>query len=132
MNAKIVGAFGGLADLDSEIADLGPGHVGGRDPQAERFNRRLVKGQGGRVQAKAHAIDFAVDLAAIDGLLAEIGEIQSLRHVRIERQECAAPRIFEDIPVIHLDDIGGVAAGCCDPGIDVAGVAGGGGAGRAG
>src|SRR5262249_46575090 len=101
----------GLGQLRRELGELRPARLMGRRRQLRRLIGRLVVEKGHRVEAEADAVDLAIDPAAIDRLLAEILDLESLRQILVERQERASPRIFGYVTVIHLNEVRGVAPG---------------------
>src|SRR5262249_19145138 len=89
---------------------VGPGERIG-ESDLERVVFCLVVDEGDGVRAERDAIELAVDLAAVELVLVEIAEIERLAEKLGEIGELAAPRPFEDVAVVHLDDVGEVLAG---------------------
>ena len=56
------------------------------------------------------AVKLAIDPAGIDVHLAEILDLQALADVIVQRRQRAATAIFEDIAIIHLNQVGRIAA----------------------
>ena len=109
VEAALAGLLGQLGGARGIVV---PGHapLGQRD--AGLLEGRLVDHHRARVGAEADAVGLAVDLAAGDRLLGEAREVEGAgRHRVVERQQHAAARVLEDVAVVHLHDVGGVAAG---------------------
>ena len=109
VEAALAGLLGQLGGARRIVV---PGHapLGQRD--AGLLEGRLVDDHRARVGAEADAVGLAVDLAAGDRLLGEAREVEvARRHRLVERQQHAAARVLEDVAVVHLHDVGRVAAG---------------------
>ncbi len=105
-----IGALVRLGEFGAELGELCPARLVGRRLQPRILVRRPAVEHCRRIEAEADAVELAVDTAAVDRILAEIGDAQLLRHEGVERQQGAAPGIFVDVAVIHLQDVGGVAS----------------------
>src|SRR5690606_33662632 len=100
----ITGGLEGFAQaLDIGI---GPGIVG--DCFANGFEGRLVDQGGHRIGAQRDTVELAVDLAAFELVGVECAEIAD---DVIKRGDGVTGRVFDDVAVVHLDDVGGGATG---------------------
>jgi len=85
--------------------------VAGRQVHAGVLERLGVDHHGHRIGAQADRIELAVDASAFDLVLVEIAEVQPLADILVERLHRTALGVFDDIAVIHLEHVRGVAAG---------------------
>ena len=97
----------GLADR----GQVGIGGVGAKHLDAGLLEIDSVDHQRHRVGAEADAVELAVDLAAIKLVLVEIAQIQGAADELVERGNGVPLGVFDDVAVIHLNDVGGIAAG---------------------
>ena len=88
----------------SQVTFIRLGHAG-------LLERGLVVDHGVRVVAEIDAVELAVDPAAVERCLVEVGDVERLAEELVERQQRAAAGIFRDIAVIHLDQVRRIAAG---------------------
>ena len=84
--------------------------VGSGSVDAELVEQRLVVDVRHRVGAHRDAVELAVDLAGGELVRVEVVEVELLADEVVEGGELLAARVFEDEAVVHLDDVGQVAA----------------------
>ncbi|QTK81081.1 Hypothetical protein AT6N2_L0108 [Agrobacterium tumefaciens] len=99
-----------LAELGGVFGKLFPGLADRWRCRAGFFPGRLVEENGAGIDAEIDAVKLAIDPAGIDVHLAEILDLQALANILVQRRKRAATAIFEDVAIIHLDQVRRIAA----------------------
>ena len=97
-----------LAERD-EVVDRPLRRIGER--HAKLVQDSLAINVRERVGAQRDAVELAVHLAGFELVSIEVGEVDLLADEGRQIGELAASRIFEDVAVIHLDDVGQILSG---------------------
>ena len=85
--------------------------VGSPGRHSELVEHRFLVDEAHGIGAHRDAVELVVDLAGGELVRVEVAELQLLAEKFVERGKLLATSIFEDVAIIHLDQVGQVAPG---------------------
>src|SRR5690606_36867620 len=92
-------------------ADIVIGGIAIGQLDAGFLESRDIDELGDGIGAKGNAIQLAVDLAAFELIFVKPVELERAADKFIKRGNGAALGVFNDVAIVHLDDVGRIAAG---------------------